>query len=243
MEISVLKIIKYLIYDRFHFEKSKDQWIENHQETYDVLCEKMNQSAETSFPADERLQDLSFTVFDLETTGFFPRAGDEIISIGAVKITVSDLGLSKQFYQIVSPIKKPSNEVKLLIDMTQKQIDRGKAFPESLNDFLSFADQSILVAYPASFDVPFLQELSKRWNMPTGNLPHIDCHKLAQYLYPNEKNTLDHLVKKFGIVQQERHHALNDALMTAEVFQFLIEELIQRGITTLQEYRKAMNIK
>lgn len=243
MEISVLRIFKYLLYDTHRFKHFKNHWIKNHQVDYDDFCKGINQLTRPEFPISEKLVDLPFTVFDIEATGFFPRIGDEVISIGAVKMTINDIELTKQFYEVVCPIKPPSNDIKSLIGMTQEQINKGTSFPESLLDFLSFVDQSIIVAHPASFDVPFLQEMAKRWSMPIGDMPYIDCHELAQYLYPNEKNTLDHLVKRFGIAQKERHHALNDAIMTAEVFQILMEELKQRGITTLQEYQEAMNIK
>src|SRR5699024_3178482 len=57
-------------------------------------------SADSHSLDDRLLTELSFTVFDTETTGLDPAGGDEIIQIGAVRIVNGKLLASERFDQL-----------------------------------------------------------------------------------------------------------------------------------------------
>ncbi|MBL8344585.1 MAG: DNA polymerase III subunit epsilon, partial [Rubrivivax sp.] len=52
---------------------------------------------------EQRLADLSYTVFDTETTGLEPSRGDRIIQIGATRIVAARLRRQETFDQLVDP--------------------------------------------------------------------------------------------------------------------------------------------
>ena len=52
---------------------------------------------------DTNLKDLMYTVFDTETTGLDPDGGDEIISIGAVRIANNKIIYQDLFEELVDP--------------------------------------------------------------------------------------------------------------------------------------------
>ncbi len=76
---------------------------DNRPEYYDFdLFERIET---TGALAERRLAELSYTVFDTETTGLEPSAGDEIISIGAVRIVNGRLLKNEVFEQLVNPLR------------------------------------------------------------------------------------------------------------------------------------------
>jgi len=239
MEASVMQIFKYLLFDRHRFTYVKNKWFKQDNQGYETIVQQINQSEHKPDIGDKLLSEVSFTVFDLETTGFFPRIGDEVISIGAMKINENQIKFPESFYEVISPVKMPSTEVRNLTGLTRLQIQSGKSFPYAFLQFSNFSTDTAVVAHPASFDVNFLREMTIKWGLPTYNPLTVDSFEMANFIYPTKKNSLDELIRFFGIEEKLRHHALNDAFMTAEIFKYLIEELYDRGLYTLNEYWQA----
>lgn len=239
MEASVLQIFKYLLLDWHRFNHHKNLWILRNRKQFSQVADKMLRAGKQTDLENVPFHDLSFTVFDLETTGFFPKIGDEVISIGAVKINLNHISFPEQFYEVVRPVKMPSKQIRELTGLSAAQIKSGKPFPSAMLNFLDFSRHTILVAHPASFDVHFLYELAKRWGLPPYLPRAVDSYELANYIFPKEKNSLDQLIFKLEVENKLRHHALNDAFMTAEIFSKLMDELKNRGIHTLKEYKEA----
>lgn len=166
-----------------------------------------------------------FTVFDLETTGFFPDIGDEILSIGAIKIKEGHVKYDKTFYKVVKPIHTVSKATKKLTGLSTEDLAKGASLPDAIQDFLKFSEGSILVAHPASFDMSFLRKVLHKWELPPFETVYVDSFLVANSLYPDEKNFLDQLVTRFNIPKRIRHHALYDAIMTAEIFIQLLKDI------------------
>ncbi|MFD1737286.1 PolC-type DNA polymerase III [Bacillus salitolerans] len=173
----------------------------------------------------------TYTVFDLETTGFFPGLGDEILSLGAVKVENRKILHDQTFYKVLSPLSKVSHFSKQLTGLTEHDFNNGSTFPEVITEFFRWNQNATLVAHPANFDVPFLEKSMKKWGLPTNGIPcFVDSLTLANSHFPNQQNTLDELIKRFKVTTRKRHHALNDAITTAEIYvQLLNQEQIHGG--------------
>lgn len=187
--------------------------------------------------ADAKLSELSFTVFDLETTGLNPSIGDEIISFGGIRILNSKLLMHDTFEALCKPARPVSPESTAIHGITNEMLAGKPRVTEILPAFHAWCENSVLVGHNIAFDLRFLKMLEKRSGL-VFRQPALDTLLLSSVLFPDaEAHGLETLCAKFGITVKGRHSALGDAIATAEVFAYLIPLLADRGITTLAQAR------
>jgi DNA polymerase III epsilon subunit family exonuclease len=188
----------------------------------------------------EDLTTCSFTIFDLETTGFFPDIGDEILSIGAIKVKNFRIQYDEAFYTVIKPINKIPKTIQELTGFSAETLEKAQSFPAGLKKFLDYSKGSILVAHPATFDIEFVKTVIKHWQLPCFSPEFIDLHVVANDLYVGERNYLDDLIEKLNISERERHHALNDAIMTADIFIQLLQTYEETAVTNVEELQRKL---
>ncbi|MCA9731219.1 hypothetical protein KC799_03765 [candidate division KSB1 bacterium] len=200
------------------------------------LFHQAGQSIETD---DKPLSSLSYTVFDTETTGLDPSGGDEIISIGAVRIVNGRLLATETFDQLIDPGRTMTAESVKVHGITQDMLTGQPVAKDVLPRFFKFAKETILVAHNAAFDLKFLQMKEKESGVVFEN-PVLDTLLLSSIIHKNQKqHNLDALCQRFDVKNIGRHSALGDALATAEVFLKIIPFLEKAGIKTLKQAREA----
>jgi len=185
------------------------------------------------------LTELTYTVFDTETTGLDPRGGDEIISIGAVRIVNNHLIVDDRFEQLVNP-QRPLRWESIQIHGIQEDMLRDQpTISTVLPRFHQFAEKTILVAHNAAFDMRMLQIKEAQTGIRFIN-PVLDTMLLSAIVHPAQENhNLMTISQRLGIDVAGRHTAMGDALATANMFLKLIPLLSKKGIHTLQEARAA----
>jgi DNA polymerase-3 subunit epsilon len=188
---------------------------------------------------DRLLSELSFTVFDTETTGLNPSEGDEIIQIGAARIVNGKLLRHESFEQLVNPGRLIPAATVPIHGITQNMVAGKPPITEVLPAFYTFAQDTVLVAHNAAFDMKFLQ-LQERNTGLVFNHPVLDTLLLSAVVHPNqESHRLEAIAERFNITVLGRHTALGDAFVTAEVWLRLVPLLQAMGITTLRQAREA----
>jgi len=222
MPVDIL-ILKYYLWDRF-FINARMNTAQKNIKYQNAVSSIQNLYYEQNLLPPERLDECSFTIFDLETTGFFPEIGHEIISIGAVKVNNLQIDYNHTFYKVINPLRRVSKQTKKLTGLEDHILLQGERFPTIFSEFLTFSKNSILVAHPSSFDLNFLKRVCASWNLPCHIPNWIDSHSLANDQFPSQNNYLDQLIDRYNVAQLDRHHALNDAMMTAEIFIELLQE-------------------
>jgi DNA polymerase-3 subunit epsilon len=188
---------------------------------------------------DRPLSELSYTVFDTETTGLNPSGGDEIIQIGAARIVNNKLLRQESFEQLVDPGRLIPAASIPIHGITQDMVRGKPRIGEVLPAFHLFAQDTVLVAHNAAFDLRFLQ-LQEASTGLTFHHPVLDTLLLSAVVHPNqESHRLEAIAERFNITVLGRHTALGDAIVTAEVLLRLIPLLQEMGITTMRQAREA----
>ncbi len=189
---------------------------------------------------DERpLSALTFTVFDSETTGLNIAQGDTIISLSAVRIVNGRLLRQEIFDQLVDPQRPVSPASAEITGITQAMLHGQPTIDRVLPQFHRFAEETVLVAHNAAFDMRLLQLLEAETGVSFIN-PVLDTLLLSAVAHPDrDDHSMEAIAARLGVNIVGRHTALGDALVTAEIFVKLLPLLKQKGITTLQQARQA----
>ena len=185
------------------------------------------------------LQDTTFVVIDLETTGGAPHLGAGITEIGAVKVRGGEvLGEFKSFIDPQHPIPSYITDLTGITDeMVFQSPTIAQIFP-SLLEFLGSATETVVVAQNAPFDLSFLKFSASAHGFKWPTYPVLDTAIIARKVLtkdevPNCK--LGTLAEFFGSTTTPNHRALDDARATVDVFHGLLERLGSHDIYTLEE--------
>lgn len=190
---------------------------------------------------DRPLAELAYTVFDTETTGLAPSEGDEIISIGAVRIVNGRLLEQEYFDRLVKPRTAIRRESQAVHGITPAMLGGQPYIEQVLPAFQRFAEDTVLVAHNAAFDMRLLQLAQARSGVAFVQ-PVLDTLLLSALVHPahgDAEHRLEEIAARLGVQVIGRHTALGDAIVTGEVFLKLIPLLAERGIRTLKQAREA----
>ena len=186
---------------------------------------------------DAGLRELTYVVFDTETTGLEPQGDDEIVSIGGVRIVNARVLTGESFDRLVHPGRRIPPASTRVHGISDAMVADAPPLDTVVADFHAYVGDAVLVAHNAAFDMSFLSKHQRRLGV-TFSQPVLDTVLLAAHVFgPGERLTLDALVDRFEIAlpEYERHTALGDARATAHVFLRLIALLEAGGTRTLGE--------
>jgi DNA polymerase-3 subunit epsilon len=184
--------------------------------------------------ADLLLEEASYVVVDLETTGLRP-GSSQICEIGAV--LVQGFEVVDEFETLVDPRVPLGATISALTGLTDRQLRGAPPASAAVRSFLAFAGESVLVAHNARFDLAFLDRETERLTGSRLAAPVVDTVALARRLLAGRvpRASLAQLSYFFGTSVQPCHRALPDAQATAEVLLALIGLAQERGARTVAE--------
>lgn len=182
------------------------------------------------------LDTADFVVFDLETTGA-KAPPCRITEIGAYRVKSGKV--TEEFHRLVNPEMPIPPFIQGLTGISDAMVRNAPKFREVVEDLLDFIGDSVLVAHNARFDMHFLNhEIGKVYEDYRMGNPSLCTVQLSRKLLPDiENHKLKTLAEYFSVALINHHRATDDARATAGVFVNLLEDLKERGISSLAPTR------
>ncbi|MDQ0200533.1 exonuclease domain-containing protein [Neobacillus ginsengisoli] len=185
---------------------------------------------------DSPLNELRVVVFDIETTGFYPEKGDQVLSIGAIKMTGHQVHIDDTFYSLIHSELPLSDAISSLTNIQEEQLRTAPEAKEVLIQFFKYVHSDILVAHHAKHEQSFMQRMT--WDIMRTRFEHriIDTSFLIRLSNPTKRSLpLEEICEECGIEIKDRHHALGDAVMTASIWSCYLQKALTMGFKNLRE--------
>lgn len=177
------------------------------------------------------INNLSFCVFDLETTGGNQNS-DKIIEIGLVKIDHLKIVQHKNY--LIRPEVHIPEFIQKLTSIKEEDVSHAPLIEDVIDEILLFMGDSILVAHNTSFDVPFFNSVLKRLGREELKNKSICTNLMTKYMIPNIlSSNLNYMSKIFGLKHHKAHRALDDALATAELLLKYLSIFIDKDVSKI----------
>lgn len=172
---------------------------------------------------DTPLENVSFSVVDVETTGL-SASRNRIIEIAIVKI--ENLKITDKLHYLINPQTYIPPFITSLTGIDNDDVLGAPVFSEVVDEIISFTSNTILTAHNFPFDSSFLNAEFIRSGQEFIN-DHSCCTlKIARNIYPTLKSkSLSSVAEYLNLKNTNAHRALGDAEITAKVLLKMIKEL------------------
>ena len=181
----------------------------------------------TRVPRGERLELLpdSYVCVDLETTGFSPRRGSEILEIAAV--VTEGFRVTREFSRTVRPRGVIPPEITSLTGISPETVRFSGPIESVLPEFLELAGDLPVVGHNVTFDLGFLsyyaREVAGRYFLN----PYVDTLQLSRCVFTPAKcgckvsHSLEALSQRLEIEAAPSHRALRDVYAAHQCYRAL----------------------
>ena len=188
-----------------------------------------------SFPKGQSIEDATFCVLDLETTGFSFRT-EKITEIGIMKVKNGEV--IDEFACFVNPEKPIPQRVVEVTNITDDMVKDAETIDKVFPKMMEFIGNSILVAHNADFDIGFLKYNAKELGFTLNNT-YMDTLRLAKELFPDyKKYKLGFIAENLGIKVEVAHRALDDVDTTVKVLKVMLDMLKEKGAKVIEDIDK-----
>ena len=187
-------------------------------------------------------REVDYSVIDLETGGLNAKR-DPILSVGIVPIRRGVIMLGESLYTLIASDSEVNLDSLLVHHILQRDLLAAPPFEEALERIDSRLRNDVLVVHHSPLDIPFLKTAYRNSGRRPPRLRVVDTMQLLQRF--NRRHSLHHSNESevplrlaearahFGLPAHEEHHALADAIATAELFLLLSHQLEARTLRQL----------
>lgn len=167
-------------------------------------------------------QHTPLVVLDVETTGFKPEDGHEIIEVAAQRIVREEV--VGEFVALVKPTRPVTEETVRINGITQALLDaEGKAPRDVFPALVAFIGTTTVVGHNVQFDLGFINAHLEKLGMPKLANPTMDTVDISRRLLILPSYALEKVALYLKVPQPKAHRALADVVTTRQVLLKLFE--------------------
>ena len=178
------------------------------------------------------ISDIEFIAMDFETTGL-DENNDEIITIGLVPFNLQRIYLNRAQHWIVRPRQKMDEGSVIIHGITHSDIMGAPDLSEMIDTLLTALEGKVVVVHYHKIEREFLDKAFKRRINEGIEFPIIDTMQIETEIQKRltsgiwnklrgkkpESLRLGQTRQRYGLPAYNSHHALTDAIATAELMQ------------------------
>ncbi|MCD6289964.1 MAG: WYL domain-containing protein [Anaerolineae bacterium] len=177
------------------------------------------------------LDQITFAVIDVETTGLKPGLGHRLCELAIVR---GKLGQEPEmFSQRVNPERPVDPDARRVHNIPDEALRQSPRFAEIAPTVRDLLEGTVIVAHNAPFDLGFLAAEWRRLRWPPPSAHAIDTLSLARRWLRLRRNSLEHVARSLGVPIHHAHSALGDAQATWSVLKAMVSRLGWGGVRTL----------
>lgn len=202
---------------------------------------------DTEFADDAPLDSVRYVALDTELTSLDEKT-NRLLSAGAIRMNGTRIAIGEQFYQVANPgVAVPAESI-VIHRLRPADVEHGEPTAKVLEELLRFIGGAVLVGHFAQIDLNVLRKemkvLGKELRNPAICTARIQRWILKQQRYSEdqfhqlEQMDLATLAKQYQLEVREAHHALDDAFVTARLWQKMIHRLEGLGVKSFAELMK-----
>ena len=163
------------------------------------------------------MNNTTYAVVDLETTGHSPAKGDRMIQIAIVFIKNGEIG--EKYVRFVNPGQPIPAFIRQLTSISDEDVADAPHFEEIAAEVAGLLEGTVFIAHNTDFDLSFLQNEFARCGVGKWFGKKIDTVELAKIIYPSAPSyRLQDIALELGIPLASAHRADDDAEATAKLF-------------------------
>lgn len=167
-------------------------------------------------PSNTFVSNVTFVVFDTETTGFSPTT-DRIVEVAAVRFRNGKVLDEKSW--LINPQRRIPEWAYRVHGISDQMVRDQPTFGQFYPEFQKFIGDSVLIAHHAQFDIAFLSEEATRagYDLPANRV--IDSLGLFRRWFPGSRSySLEVLVQYTQVDADSFHRALTDSMHVFRIF-------------------------
>ncbi|SFI12728.1 DNA polymerase-3 subunit epsilon [Pseudomonas guineae] len=185
-----------------------------------------------SVAADTPLEQVPLLALDVETTGLDANQ-HAIVSLGLLPFNLKRIRCGEAHYWVVKPASELSSQSVTFHHITHSDIRHAPRLGQILDELLTAMAGKVMVVHYRNIERSFLDQAVREQLGEGLQFPVIDTMQLEARLYPKRQpGWFDRLLgrqpvsirladsrQRYNLPSYQAHHALTDALATAELLQ------------------------